>query len=376
MTAVAPGRAGRARGHRRADNGGTAITAARSGVVLQGVDAPGAFGGMVGEIEGLGFDYLWLTDSSLHARNCYSYLTLAAASSSRLLLGTAVTNPATRHPAITAAAAATVDEISGGRMILGIGAGDRPLLALGLKPSPLATIEAAVTGIRSLWRGEEVDLAAGDFALNGAHLRFPARPDIPVFISASGPKTLELAGRIADGVILLVGLFPEALDWAISRVARGAEAAGRPRPEVAVFAYGAVDEDEDTALEQARSIAAWFPQTAPHICDLAGLPPGLADRVRSAYQGGEFQEAATAARQLPDEFVRKVALAGNRRRAAAQIRAALDAGADSVHVFPLGDRRMDTIRAFAAAWTLAADDPQRDSGALKRPGITGGGPGR
>jgi 5,10-methylenetetrahydromethanopterin reductase len=352
---------------------GPQLAGPRAGVVLQGVDPPGVYGGMVEEIESLGFDHLWLTDSSLHARNCYAYLTLAAARSSRLLIGTAVTNPATRHPAITAAAAATIDEISGGRMILGIGAGDRPLLALGLRPSRLATVEAAIAGMRALWRGETVDLNAGDlsagarsagdlstgqlntgeFSLSDAHLRFPARPDLPVFISASGPKTLDLAGRVADGVILLVGLFPEALDWAISRVARAADAADRACPHIAVFAYGAVAEDEAAALEEARSIAAWFPQTAPHICALAGLPSELVDAVRAGYAGGEFQEAAAAARGLPDDFVRKVALAGNQARAAAQIRAALDAGADSVHVFPLGRDRMATVRAFARAWSAA-----------------------
>jgi 5,10-methylenetetrahydromethanopterin reductase len=321
--------------------------------VLQPVDAPGEFREMVAEIERLGYGHLWLTDSSLHARNCYSYLTLAAAHSSRLLLGTAVTNPATRHPGITAAAAATVDEVSGGRMILGIGAGDRPLLALGLKPSPLADIEAAITSIRRLWRGEHVDTSAAGFRLDGAHLRFGARPDIQVFVSASGPKTLELAGRLADGVILLVGLFPEALRWAIAHVSRGAEAAGRPRPPVAVFAYGAVDEDEQAALASARSIAAWFPQTAPVICDLAGLPATAAERVRSAYRGGEFQEAAEAALELPEDFVRKVALAGSRQRATSQLRAVLAAGADSVHVFPLGASRMATVRAFAQAWAAA-----------------------
>jgi 5,10-methylenetetrahydromethanopterin reductase len=333
------------------------MTEPGSGVVLQGIDPPADFGGMVEEIEALGFSHLWLTDSSLHARNCYAYLTLAAARSSRLLLGTAVTNPVTRHPAITAAAAATVDEISGGRLTLGIGAGDRPLLALGLRPSPLATLEAAIDGIRRLWRGEEVDLRSG-FSLNSAHLRFPARPDIPVFLSASGPKTLELAGRIGDGVILLVGLFPEAVDWATAQVAEGARKAGRPRPHVAVFAYGAIDEDEAAALENARSIAAWFPQTAPHICDLAGLPREIVNRVREAYQGGEFQEAAAAARQLPDSFVRKVALAGNREHAMGQIRAVLGAGADSMHVFPIGGGRMNTVRAFADAWRSATAKPK------------------
>jgi 5,10-methylenetetrahydromethanopterin reductase len=337
------------------------MTHPRSGVVLQGVDAPQEFGRTVEKIDHLGFDHLWITDSSLHARNCYAYLTLAAVHSSRLLLGTAVTNPLTRHPAITAAAATTVDEISAGRLILGIGAGDRPLLALGLRPSPLATLEAAVAGIRRLWQGEEVDLADDGFTMSGAHLRFPARADIPVYVSASGPKTLEAAGRIGDGAILLVGLFPDALEWAISHVTRGAEAAGRARPHIAVFAYGAISGDEQAALEAARSIAAWFAQTAPHICDLAGLPRPMIDRVRAAYQGGEFQEAAAAARVLPDEFVRKVALAGNRLHATRQIRAALDAGADSVHIFPLGSGRMDTIRSFAQAWAEAARREPRSS---------------
>ncbi len=330
------------------------MTEPSSGVVLQGVDAPGEFCRMVEEIESLGLGHLWLTDSSLHARNCYSYLTLAATRSSRLLLGTAVTNPLTRHPAITAAAAATVDEVSGGRLILGIGAGDRPLLALGFQPSPLATLEAAITGIRRLWHGEETDLRSPGFTMSGAHLRFPARAGIPVFVSASGPRTLELAGRVADGVILLVGLFPEALDWAVSQVTRGAEAAGRPRPHIAVFAYGAIDEDERAALAAARSIAAWFPQTAPRICELAGLPRDLVARVRAGYSGGEFQEASAAARLLPDEFVRKVALAGNRQHAAERVGAALHAGADSVHVFPLGDERMKTVRAFAEVWPAVA----------------------
>ena len=147
--------------------------------------------------------------------------------------------------------------------------------------------------------------------MRDAHLRFAARPDIPIFISASGPRTLELAGEVADGVILLVGLFPEALAWALEHVDRGAAKADRPRPHIAVFAYGAIDDDEDAAIASARSIAAWFPQTAPVICELAGLPSSLVDEVRERYAGGEFQEAEAAARLLPDSFVRRVALAGD-----------------------------------------------------------------
>ena len=326
------------------------MTAPRSGVVLQGAYPPAEFTTMVERIEGLGYQHLWLTDSSLHARNSYAYLTLAATRSSTLQLGTAVTNPLTRHPAITAAAAATVDEISGGRMILGIGAGDRPLLALGLEPARLASVRSAIDAIRALWAGETVSVKDEAFTLDGAHMRFGARPDIPIYISASGPRMLEIAGRVADGVIVLVGLFADGLAWAIEHVERGATAAGRPKPHVAVFAYGAIDDDEDAALEAARTIAAWFPQTAPVVCELWGLEPALVDAVRDAYRGGEFQEAAAAARLLPDDFVREVALAGDRTQARGRIEAALAAGADSVHVFPLGQRRMETIESFAACF--------------------------
>jgi 5,10-methylenetetrahydromethanopterin reductase len=319
----------------------------RSGVVLQGAYPPDEFRSMVERIDELGYSHLWLTDSSLHARNSYAYLTLAAMTSPRLMLGTAVTNPLTRHPAITAVAAATVDEISGGRMILGIGAGDRPLLALGMRPAHLASVRSSIEAIRALWSGASVTVEDPGFELHDAHLRFGARPDVPVFISASGPKTLELAGEIADGVILLVGLFPEALAWALEHVDRGAEKTGRPRPHVAVFAYGAIDDDEAAALASARSIAAWFPQTAPGICELAGLPPSLTQRVRDLYRGGEFQEADEAARLLPEEFVRMVALAGGEAQARERIEAVAAAGADSVHVFPLGAGRIRTIDAFA-----------------------------
>jgi alkanesulfonate monooxygenase SsuD/methylene tetrahydromethanopterin reductase-like flavin-dependent oxidoreductase (luciferase family) len=200
------------------------VTSPSYGVALQGVDPPASFTAMVAEIESLGFDHLWVTDSSLHARNSYAYLTLAAVSSSRLRLGTAVTNPVTRHPAITAAAAATVDEVSGGRAILGIGAGDRPLLALGHKPCAPAELADAIEAIRALWSGDEVTVTAPGFTLDHARLRFDARPGLPIYVSASGPRTLELAGGLADGVILLVGLFPDAVTWALERIDRGAPA--------------------------------------------------------------------------------------------------------------------------------------------------------
>src|SRR6202044_1375113 len=296
---------------------------------------------MVREIESLDFGHLWLTDSSLHARNSWVYLTLAASNSSRLRLGTAVTNPVTRHPAITAVA------VAGGGATLGTAPGPPPLLALGRKPCGPAELADAIEAIRALWTGDEVTVIAPGFSLDHAKLRFAARPDLPIFVSASGPRTLELAGGLADGVILLVGLSKDAVAWALEHIGRGAAAGNRPRPHVALFAYGAISDDGPAALAAGRSSAAWFPQTAPHLCRLAGLDAATIDAVRSSYAGGEFQEAEAAAGLLPDSFVRQMALAGDAQEAADRIRGVLDAGVDSVHVFPLGTDRMATVRAFA-----------------------------
>ncbi|MGH3756363.1 LLM class flavin-dependent oxidoreductase [Actinophytocola sp.] len=320
----------------------------RFGVVLQGVDSPAEFGELVDLIDEAGFDDLWLTDSSLHARDPYVYLTLAAGRSTRLRLGTAVTNPLTRHPAITASTAATMADVAAGRFVLGIGAGDRPLHELGLRPARLAELESAIDAIRRLLAGETVR-HSDKFTVDGG-LRCASSHRIPVFMSASGPRTLALAGRIADGVILLAGLHPACVRFALDHIERGASEAGRARPHVAVVAYGAIDEDERRALTAAAPIAAWFPQTAPVYCELAGLDPAIVRRVRATYAGGEFQEATAAGELIPADFVRRMALAGGREHASTHLRNLIDVGVDAVHVFPLGPNRTGTIRAFAECW--------------------------
>lgn len=321
-----------------------------SGATLQPVDPAAQFEAYVDEIEALGFDEFWMTDSSLHSRYVYAYLALAARRTTKMRLGTAVTNPVTRHPAVTATAALTIAEMSDGRFTLGIGAGDRPLLALGSKPATLARLESSIDSIRRLWTGETFSLEGPGYTLSDAHLRDAGRTDIPIYMSASGPKTLELAGRVADGVILLAGLHPDGVNWALERIDRGVEAAGRSeRPKITVFAYGAISEDEDAALAAGRTIAAWFPQTAPGYCELAGLSPELVEEVRRMYAGGEFQEAEAAARLLPDDFVHRMALAGGPDRAREHIKNMAEVGVDCVSVFPLGDDRMTTIRHFRHA---------------------------
>ena len=144
----------------------------RYGVTLQGVYDPPEFVELVRWIEELGYDDLWLTDSSLHAGDCYVYATIALMSTSRLRVGTAVTNPLTRHPAITANAVASLSDVAHGRVVCGIGVGDRPLGEIGLGMASIATLRETIEALRSLWRGDLLEeLEVGPWSFTGGHLR-------------------------------------------------------------------------------------------------------------------------------------------------------------------------------------------------------------
>jgi 5,10-methylenetetrahydromethanopterin reductase len=319
----------------------------RYGVTLQGVDEPNRFVELVRRIEHLGYDDLWLTDSSLHAGDAYVYMTLALRASTRLRVGTAVTNPLTRHPAITANAFRSFDATAPGRVVCGIGVGDRPLGELGLPMAKLDTLRATVSALRALWCGETVDANIGRWRLDQARLLSPVDPVPPVYVSASGPRALELTGTLADGVILLTGLFPEGLAFAREQLARGRELSERPTFEETLFLYGAVDADEGRAIDAARSIAAWFPKTAPDYARLAGMSDDLIASVNDAYAGGEFQHAQRAAGLISDDLVRKIAFCGTTAQASAKLDWLRTEGVRSVSVFPLGPDRVGTIERFA-----------------------------
>ena len=322
----------------------------RVGVVLQDGYAPGEIGALAAEIEELGYTHLWLTDSSLHTHDVFSSLTIAALRTKRLILGSAVTNPLTRHPAITANAIATVAGLAPGRVIYGLGAGDRPLAALALQPAKLTAVRETITVSRELLAGQRITGAIGDAQLIDAYLHHPANPPPPIWLAASGPKTLELAGAEADGAIVLAGLFPAGIDFALGCISRGLRDAPLARREAfdpCVFMYGSIDDDVSRAIDAARPIAAWFPQTAPQYCELAGMDAELVETIRARYGGGEFQEAGDAAALISDELVQTLALAGDHRAATAKVEMLIAQGVRNVAIFPLGNRRMETVRTFA-----------------------------
>ncbi|MGO4689645.1 LLM class flavin-dependent oxidoreductase [Glaciibacter sp. 2TAF33] len=180
--------------------------------------------------ERAGFRALRVGDMQSTHREMYPALTLVAASTSRVQFGPGVTNPVTRHPAVSASAMATLQEFSGGRAVFGIGTGDSAVHNLGGAPATVSDLESYIRTVRSLhetgraeYRGNTIAL---DWWTGGA---------IPIVVSAHGPRMLQLAGRVADAVVVGIGMGELAREYAAEQIARGAREAGRDPASIQVW---------------------------------------------------------------------------------------------------------------------------------------------
>ena len=226
------------------------------------------FAADVARAEQLGWDAALQPDSQLRRRDTYVLLAAAARVTQRITLGPLLANPVNRHPSVTASSIATVDELATGRVLLGWGVGDTAVRLAGLKPAKVAELESSTRLMRALLDGREVEVGAARPA------RLPHHRPVPIWIAAGGPRTLRMAGGVADGVFIRVGTHPANIATAVEAIRAGAVAAGRDPAAVrlgAVFHTVLVDEPE-RALSMARSIAAGYYEYSPALFD----PPGLA----------------------------------------------------------------------------------------------------
>ena len=178
------------------------------------------------EAERLGYEYCLVADEGFHP-DVYACLGVIARATDRITLGV-LTNGYTRHPAVTAAAAATVNELSGGRLVVTLLAGGSMVLRpMGIERArPARVVADSVQALRRLWSGDEVSWRGQTCSLDRARLGMGPQ-SIPIWIASRGPRLLELAGQQADGVILTVK--PD-LGAALSLVEEAAAMAGRPEP--------------------------------------------------------------------------------------------------------------------------------------------------
>lgn len=298
--------------------------------------------------ERLGYDAVWIGDSQLLWREAYVLLGAAAALTSRVRLGISVTNPVTRHPTVTASAALTLQEASGGRAVLGVGVGSTAVRTLGQQPVSRAALARWVALLRALWSGEAVSTEAGAWRLTfGTSTGGP-----PIVVAGRGPKMLELAGRIGDGAILTGCGRANAMlrgMWDAVQAGRAA-AADLARPfRTYLSIAAAVHPDRRLALEAVR------PQVAvallmPHW-PLSGAAEQARERLRASYD--YYQHMSRQARYeeiIPDEIVPGFALAGTPEECVAQLRELVTLGFDEVTLIPYATEdgtRADMITALA-----------------------------
>lgn len=321
----------------------------RFGVIYQSFDPPATFLEYVRQVEDGGFDELWVCDSSLHARDVIAYLTLAALNTTRLKLGVSVFQPFTRHPAIGVNAMLTLNEISNGRALLAVGAGDRPQLELGFKPAQVQLVREMIDAARQLIAGDTVSIRTDAFVLERAHVRQNVPAALPIYVACSGPNMLRMAGEAADGVIMMSGATTETVSFGLANVREGAQRAGRSMQELDI-AWGAatvIEDEQRAALDQTRVMAAWFANHSESYAAQVGASAELVASMRSQDPGRNLHEARSAAALAPDEVVDQLALAGPPSHIIDRISAARALGINHFELFLLGPNKRRTLQRFA-----------------------------
>ena len=237
-----------------------------------------------------GFDNVWITDH-YNNRDVYSTLTVIALNTNNIKIGSGVTNSYTRNPAITASSIASIAEISGGRAVLGLGPGDKATFdAMGIAwVKPLATTKEAIQAIRGFISGQKVSMDGEMIKFAGAKLAFKAG-NVPIYMGAQGPKMLELAGEIADGVLINAS-HPKDFEVAVEQIKKGAEKAGRDPSEVDVTAYAcfSIDKDPVKAVNAAKVVVAFIVAGSPDlVLERHGIPVEAKNQIGAAIAKGDF----------------------------------------------------------------------------------------
>ena len=297
--------------------------------------------------EELGYDGIFVGESHLSSIDSFQTLASCAMITQRVLLGIAVTNLIFRHPTVIAGAAASLNEISKGRAIMGLGTGDGPVYTQGLKAMPMKEFEAGIRLIRRLVQGQKVTFSTGAIGL-GFTLRQPA----PIYVSAEGPKGLQLAGRSADGVILGTGFDLKVYDWAKQKILEGTAETGRKESDVAIIAAGmlCVRDDGNEARKIVRNRIA---NRAHHNFRFTyeTVPPDELEGVQKFMAGFDVMkpmEDRVDPDLVNDYLVHRFSIAGTPGECIERIEELKAAGVD--HLMLTAARKVyhETVEAFAA----------------------------
>jgi 5,10-methylenetetrahydromethanopterin reductase len=319
----------------------------------------GSVPGYAKQLEEWGYDCIWCPDERFE-RNPYVVLTLAAQATEQVKIGVSVTNPYTRHPLITGAAAATVNEASRGRALLGLGAGASSLFERqGIERSspPVTSIRETIEILRPFMGGERFSHEGRTHSFTGANVDFESRP-LPIYIAARGPRLLQLAGEVADGVIIGSLTSEEGLKYALENVRLGLERSDRDSDEfdVVLWAYTAISEDVEVAKDRVRRLVVSSMWSSRGIIDRLGLDEvewePLEEEMKAGFRKGlpPGEVYASAASKLSNGLIEAWSLAGDVESVARRVENAKKAGVKQIAILALGESRsdrMETQREFS-----------------------------
>ncbi len=257
------------------------------------------------EAERLGYGKCWVADQGLDTRDVFVTLTAIAQRTTSIRMGPGITNPYTRHPAVTAAGIASLDELSGGRAFHGVGAGGLDTLyPLGLTHQrPVAAVREMIGVTRALYRGEAVTFHGQTIQLREACLEY-ARPDVEIWLAGRGDRMLTLGGELADGVMLGF-IHKEMLQDYVDLVRAGAaRSGGNPR-----ICYWAMMITSEQLLEQIRPHLYYLlADSPPRVHQLLGITPADLETI---HQTVIEEGLAAAGKLIKDEWVRPFAIMGS-----------------------------------------------------------------
>lgn len=299
-----------------------------------------------------GFEYGWTYDSHVLWQEASPLLTMAALRTQRMKFGHFVTNPGTRDPTVLASLYATLHDVSGGRMVMGIGRGDSARRVIGLQPVKVAEYERRCRMIKELMNGRPVEWNGKQLTLEWAR----TEPQIPMHMAGYGPKALAVAGRVGDGVIVQLA-DPVIVEWIMATARKAAEEAGRD-PDALQCVVGApshVSGDLADAREQVR----WFPaMVSNHVMDLierygwdSDIPSELTDYVKARKFYDYSEHSRVGARHgefVSDEICDRFCVIGDAEQCAAKLRELEAVGVDQFNIYLMTGGQEDTLRAYGS----------------------------
>lgn len=289
----------------------------------------------VQQAEQVGLDEVWVVEDCFFAGGISS-ATVALANTERIHVGLGIMPAVVRNAAFVAMEVATLARLYPGRFLPGIGHGVGAWMQQigAFPPSRLNALEEVTRAVRALLRGELVNTSGSYVQLDNVQLEFPPQQIPPLSLGVRGPKSLRVAGRVADGTILAEYSAPTYVRWARERIAEGQQEAERTENahRVTVYVWCVIENERQDAYKQLREFMA--PMLASRQVFAHLEPLGILPELKQMIAAGG---AAQVANQMPDIWIEQLAVAGTPQDCQAAIQRYVEAGADSVVLVPIKD---------------------------------------